>query len=164
MLKAKDKIIKLKKLAKLLARLRRQGKRVVFTNGCFDLLHVGHVRYLNEARQKGDVLVVAVNTDRSVRKIKGDSRPIIPQAERAEILSALAAVDFVTYFDEGTPFEIINELKPGILVKGADYRARDIVGNDFIKRTGGKLYRIPLARNYSTSRIVQDVVDKYGTK
>ena len=152
------------KLAKILAGLRVKGRRVVFTNGCFDLLHVGHVRYLNAARKKGDLLVVAINTDESVRRLKGPKRPLVPQAERAEILGGLEAVDYVTFFGEDTPAEIIGELKPRVLVKGADYKAQEIVGRDFMQRTGGKLVRIPLARNYSTSKIIKDVITKYGNR
>ena len=164
MKKAKDKIVERKKLAKILAGLRAKGRRVVFTNGCFDLLHVGHVRYLNAARKKGDLLVVAVNTDDSMRRLKGPNRPLVPQRERAEILGGLAAVDYVTFFSEDTPAEIIAELKPQVLVKGADYKAQEIVGRDFMRRTGGKLVRIPLAKNYSTSKIIKDVIAKYGHK
>ncbi len=161
-IKAKDKIIERKKLAGILAGLRKKGQKIVFTNGCFDLLHVGHVRYLNKAKQQGDVLVVALNTDASVRKLKGPHRPLVPQRERAEILGGLAAVDYVTLFGEETPADIIEELQPQILVKGADYKVKDIVGNDFMKKTGGRVVRIPLAKGQSTTSLINDIVRKYG--
>ncbi len=161
-MRAKDKIIERKKLAGILANLREQGKKIVFTNGCFDLLHVGHVRYLNKAKQYGNVLVVALNTDASVRRLKGKTRPLVPQRERAEILGGLAAVDYVTFFQEETPEAIISELKPQILVKGADYKIKDIVGNRFMKDHNGRVVRIPLAQGQSTSNIIKSIVKKYG--
>lgn len=162
MKRAKDKIVNRKKLASILENLRKKGHKIVFTNGCFDLLHVGHVRYLTEAKKKGDVLVVAINTDQSIKKLKGTNRPLTPEAERAEILSALAAVDFVTYFDQDTPAEIISQLKPNVLVKGADYKIKEIVGHDFMSRSGGKVVRVPLAKNYSTTKIIDSIIAKYG--
>lgn len=159
---AKDKIIERKRLAGILARLRKQGQEIVFTNGCFDLLHVGHVRYLNKAKRQGDVLVVALNTDASVRRLKGNYRPLVPQQERAEILGGLAAVDYVTFFGEETPADIITELKPQVLVKGADYKVKDIVGNTFMKNSGGRVVRIPLAKGQSTTNLIKDIVRKYG--
>ena len=162
MIKAKNKIVNRKKLAGILAGLRKKGQKIVFTNGCFDLLHVGHVRYLNKAKQQGDVLVVALNTDASVRKLKGKLRPLVSQRERAEILGGLSAVDYVTFFGEETPAEIIAELKPQVLVKGADYKIKDIVGNTFINKTGGRVVRIPLAKGQSTTSLINDIVRKYG--
>lgn len=161
-IRAKDKIIERKKLAGILATLRKQGKKIVFTNGCFDLLHVGHVRYLNKAKQHGDVLVIALNTDASVRRLKGPHRPLVPQRERAEILGGLAAVDYVTFFGEETPADIIAELKPRVLVKGADYKVKDIVGNVFMKKSKGRVIRIPLAKGQSTTSLINDIVRKYG--
>lgn len=159
---AKDKIITRNKLAGILARLRNKGKKIVFTNGCFDLLHVGHVRYLNKAKKYGDILVVALNTDASVRKLKGATRPLVPQQERAEVLGGLAAVDYITFFQEETPAAIISELKPQVLAKGADYKIKDIVGNRFMKDNNGRVVRIPLAKGQSTSNIVKSIVQKYG--
>jgi D-beta-D-heptose 7-phosphate kinase/D-beta-D-heptose 1-phosphate adenosyltransferase len=161
-MRAKDKIVDRKKLAGILSGLRSKRKKIVFTNGCFDLLHAGHVRYLNKARQYGDALVVAINTDASVRRLKGKNRPLVPQRERAEVLGGLAAVDYVTFFDEGTPAAIISELKPQVLAKGADYKIKDIVGNDFMKKNKGRVIRIPLAKGQSTSTIIKDIVRKYG--
>lgn len=161
-LRAKDKIVDRKKLAGLLANLKKRGQKIVFTNGCFDLLHAGHVRYLNKAKQYGDVLAVAINTDASVRRLKGENRPLVPQKERAEVLGGLAAVDYVTFFNEPTPEAIINELKPQVLVKGADYRVKDIVGSSFMKKNNGRVVRIALAKGQSTSNIINDIVRKYG--
>ncbi|MDD5131696.1 MAG: D-glycero-beta-D-manno-heptose 1-phosphate adenylyltransferase [bacterium] len=162
MITAKSKVIERKKLAKLLARLRNKGKKIVFTNGCFDLLHAGHVRYLNKARKYGDLLVVAINTDASVRRLKGNNRPLVPQRERAEVLGGLAAVDYVTFFNEETPEAIIHELKPQVLAKGADYKIKDIVGNTFMKSNNGQVVRIPLSKGQSTTNIIKDIVRKYG--
>lgn len=161
-IRAKDKIIGRIKLAGILASLRKQGRKIVFTNGCFDLLHVGHVRYLNKARQCGDVLVVALNTDASVRRLKGENRPLVPQRERAEVLGGLAAIDYVTFFNEETPAAIISELKPQVLVKGADYKTKDIVGNCFMKENNGRVVRISLTKGQSSSNIIKDIVRKYG--
>lgn len=143
--------------ATLAERLRRDGKKVVFTNGVFDLLHPGHVRYLQHARALGDVLIVGVNSDRSVRANKGPSRPITPEAERAELLSALACVDAVAIFDEDTPAEIIKRIQPDILVKGADWAADAIVGRDKVEARGGKVVRVEIEPGWSTSAIIDKV-------
>jgi D-beta-D-heptose 7-phosphate kinase/D-beta-D-heptose 1-phosphate adenosyltransferase len=134
--------------------LRAGGKTVVFTNGVFDLLHPGHVRYLADARRLGDALIVGVNSDRSVTAIKGPDRPITPEAERAEILAALGCVDAVAIFDEETPHAIISRLQPDVLVKGADWDADRIVGRDIVEARGGRVVRIPLAPGYSTTAIL----------
>ena len=139
------------------ARLRRDGKKVVFTNGVFDLLHPGHVRYLQHARTLGDALIVGVNSDRSVRANKGPSRPITPEAERAELLSALACVDAVAIFDEDTPADIIKRIQPDILVKGADWAADAIVGRDTVEARGGKVVRVDIEPGWSTSKIIDRV-------
>jgi D-glycero-beta-D-manno-heptose 1-phosphate adenylyltransferase len=135
--------------------LRRSGKKVVFTNGVFDLLHPGHVRYLKAARREGDALVVAVNSDRSVQAIKGPLRPINPQDERAEVLAALACVDVVVVFDEDDPQQIVTRLQPDVLVKGADWSLDTIVGRETVEARGGRVVRIPLAEGYSTSAIIR---------
>jgi rfaE bifunctional protein nucleotidyltransferase chain/domain len=135
-------------------RLRAAGKRVVFTNGVFDLLHPGHVRYLQHARSLGDALVVGVNSDRSVRAIKGPDRPIAPANERAEVLAALACVDAVVVFDEDTPREIIAALQPDVLVKGADWAADAIVGRDIVEARGGRVARVEVVPGYSTTGII----------
>jgi D-beta-D-heptose 7-phosphate kinase/D-beta-D-heptose 1-phosphate adenosyltransferase len=137
--------------------LRRRHKRVVFTNGVFDLLHPGHVRYLQAARAEGDALIVGVNSDRSVRTNKGPTRPITPEAERAEILAALACVDAVAIFDDLTPADIIRRIQPDVLVKGADWAADAIVGRDTVEARGGKVVRIPVEQGWSTSSIVEKI-------
>ncbi len=137
--------------------LRRQGRKVVFTNGVFDLLHPGHVRYLQEARRLGDALIVAVNSDRSVRAIKGPSRPLNPEHERAEVIAALDAVDAVVIFDEDDPHAIISAIQPDVLVKGADWAADRIIGRDIVEARGGRVVRIPLAEGFSTSALVERI-------
>jgi D-beta-D-heptose 7-phosphate kinase/D-beta-D-heptose 1-phosphate adenosyltransferase len=137
--------------------LHAEGQRVVFTNGVFDLLHPGHVRYLQAARREGDALIVAVNSDRSVRANKGPSRPIIPENERAELLAALACVDAVVIFDEETPADIIRRVQPDVLVKGADWAADQIVGRDTVEARGGKVVRIPVEQGWSTTHILERI-------
>lgn len=136
---------------------RRAGEAVVFTNGVFDILHPGHLRYLEAARAEGDRLVVGVNSDRSVRANKGPSRPINPETERAELLAALACVDAVAVFDEETPAEIVRRLQPDVLVKGADWPADQIVGRDTVEARGGRVVRMPVEQGYSTSAIIERV-------
>ena len=143
--------------AALAERLRREGKTVVFTNGVFDLLHPGHVRYLKHARSLGDALIVGINSDRSVRANKGPSRPITPEAERAELLAALACVDAVAIFDEDTPAEIIRKIQPDVLVKGADWAADAIVGRDTVEARGGRVVRVEIEPGWSTSAIIEKV-------
>lgn len=141
--------------ATLARRLQRSGRVVVFTNGCFDLLHAGHVNLLEAARAHGDFLVVGVNSDRSVRRLKGRGRPIVPLRERMEILSALRAVDCVVPFGEATPARLIARLRPNVLVKGADYRTGEIVGRDTVEAMGGRVVRVPLRRGRSTSGLIR---------
>ncbi len=136
---------------------RHLGKEIVFTNGVFDLLHPGHVRYLRAARREGDALIVAVNSNRSVRAIKGPSRPINPEAERAEVLAALECVDAVVVFDEDDPQEIISRLQPDVLVKGADWELDAIIGREIVEARGGRVSRIPLAGGHSTSAIIRKI-------
>jgi D-glycero-beta-D-manno-heptose 1-phosphate adenylyltransferase len=137
--------------------LHEAGKAVVFTNGVFDLLHPGHVRYLTEARAQGDALIVAVNSDRSVRAIKGPSRPITSEQERAEVLSALAAVDAVVIFDEDDPHAIISAIRPDVLVKGADWAADRIIGRDVVEARGGRVVRIQFAPGFSTTAMIEKI-------
>ncbi|MEO8481739.1 MAG: D-glycero-beta-D-manno-heptose 1-phosphate adenylyltransferase [Acidobacteriota bacterium] len=141
-------------------RLRREGRRVVFTNGVYDLLHPGHVRYLNAARAEGDALIVGVNSDRSVRGNKGPSRPVTPEQERAEIISALACVDAAVIFDAPTPDAIITLIQPDVLVKGADWAADQIVGRDTVEARGGRVVRIPIERGWSTTSIIESIQRK----
>jgi len=144
--------------------LRREGKKLVFTNGCFDLLHAGHVRYLNQARALGDVLVVALNSDRSVREIKGEGRPIITEDERAEVLAALASVDYVFLFDDHTPQRVIDAIVPDVLAKGADWETSEIVGRQTVEGAGGTVQRIPLVKGASTSAIIKKVLTRFGSR
>ena len=150
-------ILSVDEAARLVETLRAQHKTVVFTNGVFDLLHPGHVRYLADARREGDALIVGVNSDRSVRAIKGCGRPIFPEEERAEVLAALACVEAVCIFDEETPQAIIARLQPDVLVKGADWAAGEIVGRDVVEARGGRVVRVRLAEGYSTTRIVERI-------
>ena len=141
----------------LVARLRSARRTVVFTNGVFDLLHPGHVRYLQHARRLGDALIVGVNSDRSVRANKGATRPITPEAERAEILSALACVDGVVVFDEDTPHDLIAALQPDVLVKGADWAAGAIVGRDVVEARGGRVVRVDVEPGHSTTAMIERI-------
>jgi D-beta-D-heptose 7-phosphate kinase/D-beta-D-heptose 1-phosphate adenosyltransferase len=150
------------KLNAVIAALRAGGKRIVFTNGCFDLVHVGHVRYLKAARAEGDVLVVGLNSDRSVAAIKDPRRPIVPQDQRAEVLAGLACVDYIVLFDAPDPLALIQTLRPDVLVKGDDWPEDQIIGADFVKTAGGKVVRIPLVPGGSTSEIIDRIVRRYG--
>jgi rfaE bifunctional protein nucleotidyltransferase chain/domain len=143
--------------ARFAARLRAEGRSVVFTNGVFDLLHPGHVRYLEAARAEGDALIVAVNSDRSARGNKGPSRPITPERERAEVVAALACVDAVVIFDAATPAEIVKLIQPDVLVKGADWAADAIVGRDTVEARGGRVVRIAVEQGWSTTAIVEKI-------
>jgi rfaE bifunctional protein nucleotidyltransferase chain/domain len=150
------------RLAAILKRERGRGRRIVFTNGVFDIIHAGHVRYLKAARALGDALVVGVNSDSSVRRIKGPKRPLVPCRERAEILASLSCVDWVVPFGSDTPERLIHTLHPDVLVKGADWAKEKIVGGDFVESTGGKVARIRLAKGRSTTNIIKRVVERYG--
>jgi rfaE bifunctional protein nucleotidyltransferase chain/domain len=143
-------------------RLRERGEVLVFTNGCFDLLHPGHVRYLEEARALGDRLLVAVNADLTVRTLKGAGRPLCPLAERMELLAALACVDYVTGFEEETPFEIIEAVVPDVLVKGGDWTPDRIVGRETVERAGGRVLSLAYAPGYSTSGLIERIVRNLG--
>jgi len=142
-------------------RLRRAGKRVVFTNGCFDLLHPGHVRYLRQARALGDALIVALNSDRSVRELKGDKRPILTEQERAEVMAALGSVDYVTIFDQPTPREIITALLPDVLVKGGDWGVDKIVGREEVEAAGGQVLSLPFVEGCSTSEVIERILQRH---
>lgn len=148
-------ILKRDELLGVRARLRREGRRLVFTNGCFDILHVGHVRYLARARTLGDALLVAVNSDRSVRALKGAGRPVVNEAERCEMLAALESVDFVTVFDEESPRGLIAELLPDVLAKGGDYRLEEIHGREEVEAAGGRVVALPFVEGASTTSIIE---------
>jgi D-beta-D-heptose 7-phosphate kinase/D-beta-D-heptose 1-phosphate adenosyltransferase len=151
-------ILSLPELVAARAELRRSGRRLVFTNGCFDLLHPGHVRYLQQARALGDALLVALNSDRGVRELKGAGRPILREAERAEVLAALACVDYMTIFDEPTPQALIAALLPDVLVKGGDWSIEDIVGRAEVEAAGGQVLSLPLVDGVSTSEVIARIL------
>jgi D-beta-D-heptose 1-phosphate adenylyltransferase (EC 2.7.7.-) len=153
-------IVELKELLELLEKVRGK-KKIVFTNGCFDILHAGHADYLNKAKSLGDILVVGINSDASVRRIKGEKRPILPQQMRAYLLDNLKPVDYVVIFEEDTPLELIKAIKPDVLVKGADWDLERIVGADFVLSYGGKVERIPFSFEISTSKMIERVLDLY---
>ena len=159
---AARKIVSAKEAATLAARLRAAGKRVVFTNGCFDLLHVGHIRYLQKARALGDCLLLGLNSDASVRRLKGEQRPLIGVADRAHVLAALACVDYVTVFDADTPIELIEAIRPHVLVKGGDYTREAVVGHDLVEADGGHVELIPVVEGASTTAIVEKIARLYG--
>lgn len=153
-----EKILEREALKEKIEPIKRAGKQIVFTNGCFDLLHVGHVRYLKAARSEGDVLVVGLNSDHSVGQIKGLGRPIVPENERAEVLASLECVDFVTLFDELDPLVTIKTLMPDVLVKGADWAEDAIVGRDVVEASGGRVIRIPMTKGASTTHIIHRIM------
>ena len=156
----KDKIKNLGELVEIVGVLKKEGKKIVFTNGCFDLLHIGHVRCFQDSKKLGDVLIVAINSDRSVRSIKSPTRPIIPQDERAEIMSALKSVDYVIIFDQHDPLQIITSIRPDILVKGGDWDLDTIVGRDVVVSYGGKVFALPLVPGVSTTQIINKICEK----
>ncbi|MDH4028248.1 MAG: D-glycero-beta-D-manno-heptose 1-phosphate adenylyltransferase [Nitrospirota bacterium] len=152
-----NKIVKRTEIREVVSRLKKEGRRVVFTNGCFDILHIGHIRYLGETKKLGDVLVVGLNSDSSVSRIK-PGRPVVSEEQRAEVLSALMMVDFVVLFQEETPYELIKEVRPDVLVKGADWKPEDIVGNDIVK----DVRTIPFVEGVSTSEIIRKIKNTNG--
>lgn len=151
------KIKSLSKLKRIIRGLKEKRKKIVFTNGCFDILHSGHIKYLEAAKGKGDILVVAINSDKSIKGIKGEGRPIIGDKERAEIVSALECVNYVTIFNENTPIETIKALSPDVLIKGGDWRKKDIVGSGYVESYGGKVITGPYIKGYSTTRIIDRI-------
>jgi rfaE bifunctional protein nucleotidyltransferase chain/domain len=151
------KVLTLDKAVALVEHLRHDGRSIVFTNGVFDILHPGHVRYLQDARREGDALIVGLNSDRSVSAVKGPSRPVNPENERAEVLAALSCVDAVVVFDEDDPQRLITRLQPDVLAKGADWPADRIIGRETVEARGGRVVRIPLAEGYSTSAIIEKI-------
>jgi D-beta-D-heptose 7-phosphate kinase/D-beta-D-heptose 1-phosphate adenosyltransferase len=157
----KQKVKARRELLRIINDLKAEGKRIVFTNGCFDLLHIGHVRYLKKAKALGDVLVVGVNGDASVRKLKGPKRPILPEAERAEILSGLGCVDYITLFDEMNPLKLITSIRPNVLVKGGDWTKEQTVGKEVVERSGGEVVIIPFVKGASTSNLIETILKKY---
>ncbi|MEK7728411.1 MAG: D-glycero-beta-D-manno-heptose 1-phosphate adenylyltransferase [candidate division KSB1 bacterium] len=157
-------LLTLSELLPLRSAWRAEKKRVVFTNGCFDILHRGHVEYLEQARAHGDLLIVGLNSDDSVRRLKGEGRPIVSQEDRATILAALRCVDFVVYFEEDTPANLIAHLQPDVLVKGADYQINEIVGRETVEAGGGEVVRIPLTPGRATRDVIATIVERWGRK
>ena len=157
-----NKIYSRERLKKKIDLLRKEGKKIVFTNGCFDILHVGHTRYLEEARKQGDVLVLGLNSDESVRSLKGQKRPIISENERAGVVAALESVDFVTIFPELTPLELIEYLKPDVLVKGGDWKEEEVVGRKSVEKWGGRVIIIPEIKGSSTTNVIEKILEAYG--
>ena len=156
------KITSLSSLKRKIERLKQNGKRIVFTNGCFDILHYGHTKYLQDAKTKGDYLVVAVNSDSSIKKIKAKNRPVVGQADRLRVVAALGCVDFVILFNEDDPLKLIKSLKPDILVKGSDWSKKRIVGADFVESYGGKVLTVNLVKGRSTSSIIKKITRLFG--
>ena len=155
--KPETKVLGLPALKRALAGLRKKGKRIVFTNGCFDILHLGHVRYLDRARRLGDALVVAINSDASVRRIKGKGRPVNGHRDRSQVVAALESVDFVTLFSQPTPLKLIQALRPDVLVKGGDYRIKDIVGHGSVLSRGGRVTTIALTPGRGTTVLLKKI-------
>ncbi len=160
----REKIKKRDDLQRIIQDLKAKGKRIVFTNGCFDLLHIGHVRYLESAKSLGDILTVGVNSDRSVRNLKGPHRPILPMEERVEVLSSLECVNYVTLFDEPTPLELISSLLPHVLVKGGDWTKEAIVGREVVEEAGGKVVILPFVEGASTSQLIETILKRFQKK
>ena len=142
--------------------LKKKAKKIAFTNGCFDILHYGHVKYLEDAKKNTDYLIVAVNSDDSVRRLKGAKRPLCALNDRMKVLSGLSSVDYIVSFSEDTPFEIIQYLKPDILIKGADYKVKDIVGNDIVRSYGGTVKRVEYLKGFSVTSLIKKIVTRYG--
>lgn len=151
----REKVQKRQALKTIAARAKTEGKKIVFTNGCFDLLHMGHVQLLREAKKLGDILIVGLNSDKSVKQIKGAGRPIVPEGERAELIAALEMVDYVTMFDEPDPLNVIRELRPDVLAKGGDWAEDKIVGREFVESYGGRVAVIPFLKGHSTTEIIE---------
>jgi D-glycero-beta-D-manno-heptose 1-phosphate adenylyltransferase len=156
-----EKIVTRDKLLQVLSLVRKSGVKIVFTNGCFDIIHTGHVRYLNAARLQGDLLIVGLNSDRSVKSIKGEKRPIFGQGQRAEVLACLECVDFIVVFDEPDPVRLIESLNPDVLVKGADWAEEQVVGADIVKANQGRVMRIPVVPDISTTIIIDRIISRY---
>ena len=154
-------ILKREDLAKKIKIAQDNGKIVVFTNGCFDILHMGHVDYLNKAKALGDILVIGLNTDESIRRLKGEKRPIVNETERSFILDNLKSVDYVTCFDEDTPYDLVKYIKPNILVKGADYKGKEVVGEDLVRANNGSVELIDFINGCSSSLIINRIAERY---
>lgn len=152
-----NKLTRLDELTEIAKRLKKEGKKIIFTNGCFDLLHLGHIRYLKEAKRLGDILIVGLNSDNSVRSLKGKDRPLVKEKDRAEILSALEAVDYIVNFNESTPNNLIDKIIPNVLVKGGDWKKEEVVGRDTVEAHGGEVVIVPEVKGYSTSALINKI-------
>ena len=159
-----DKIKSLNELIPIVRRLKDEGKRIVFTNGCFDLIHAGHTRLLNMARSQGDCLIVALNTDDSIRKIKGEKRPLLDQGQRGYIVASFEPVNFVLYFDEETPDAVIRQIQPDVLVKGGEYNMDEVVGRQNVWDSGGKVTIVNPVEGLSTTTVIEDIVQRFSNK
>ncbi len=157
-----NKIVQESEIAAIAAKKRAENKQIVFTNGCFDILHAGHVNYLAAAAAQGDLLVLGLNSDQSVKRIKGDKRPVVSESHRAQVVAALACVDYVVIFDEPDPEALIKMVNPHVLAKGADWAEDEIIGGDFVKQNGGRVARIILEPDISTSLIIEKIVNTFG--
>ncbi|MDR3195527.1 MAG: adenylyltransferase/cytidyltransferase family protein [Endomicrobium sp.] len=159
-LKSLDRALTRKEMKSEVAKLQKAGKKVVFTNGCFDLLHLGHISLFKKAKSIGDVLIVAINSDKSLSRLKGPKRPLVGEKDRAKLLLSLKSVDYAVVFNERTPKEILSELHPDVLVKGGDYKPSEIVGREYVK----KVYRFPFVKGKSTTNLINLIVERYGSK
>ncbi|HOK56043.1 MAG TPA: D-glycero-beta-D-manno-heptose 1-phosphate adenylyltransferase [bacterium] len=155
------KIKTLKEIKKISERLKKEGKTIVFTNGCFDIIHPGHIKILKKAKSMGDVLIVGLNSDKSIKKIKGEKRPIIDQRGRCEIMSSFWMVDYIVLFEEKTPEKLIKSILPNFIVKGSDYREEEVIGRDIIEKYGGKVVIVPLNKKYSTTNLIRKINENF---
>lgn len=162
MIEPLSKIKTIEELRDIIRVLKEEKKKVVFTNGCFDLLHIGHTRYLQKAKECGDVMIVAINSDSSMQRIKGRSRPLVTQRERAEVLASLEAVDYVTIFEEMDPLRIISLIKPDVLVKGGDYKKEEVIGRGVVEENGGEVRIIPEIKGASTTGLIDLIIERYS--
>lgn len=160
----KSKIKNLKQLSLITKKLKKSDKIIAFTNGCFDIIHAGHVKYLEDAKKKCDILIVGINSNNSTKRVKDESRPIINENDRTSIIAALESVDYAIIFKEETPLKIIKILKPNILIKGSDWKKKDIVGANFVKSYGGRIITSPYIKGYSTTSIIKSIVKKFKQK
>ncbi|HOK40827.1 MAG TPA: D-glycero-beta-D-manno-heptose 1-phosphate adenylyltransferase [bacterium] len=154
---SKKKIVKIDKLIKIIEQLKKKNKIIVWTNGCFDIIHYGHIYYLKKAKEFGDILIVGLNSDSSVKKLKGNDRPIFKEKFRANVLAALEVIDFITIFNEETPYNYIKKIKPHYIVKGGDYKKEDVVGKDIVEKYGKDVIIIPYLKNFSTTNIIKKI-------
>ncbi len=155
-----EKVLKIEALSKKILKHKKAGKKIAFTNGCFDIIHLGHVSYLEKAKEGNRILIVGLNSDKSIQRIKGKTRPIISQKERAGVLAALTCVDYIVIFNEDTPYETIKKLQPDILIKGADWKGKETVGSDIVKANGGRIEYIKYISGISTTNIIKKIIEK----